>query len=62
MMLQLPIGVAVYIVTQTLQGWSYWTMGVLLLVASTGISLQILQQKTALWNSLKRKLRGGCDE
>ncbi len=62
MMLQIPIGIAVYIVTQTLQGWSYWTMGGLLLVASTGISLQILQQKTALWNSLKRKFKGGSDE
>ena len=62
MMLQIPIGIAVYIVTQTLHGWSYWTMGGLLLVASTGISLQILQQKTALWNSLKRKFKGGSDE
>ena len=62
MMLQIPIGIAVYIVTQPLQVWSYWTMGALLLVASTGISLQILQQKTALWNSLKRKFKGGSDE
>jgi len=62
MMMQLPIGIAVYIVTQTLHGWTYWAMGVLLFVASAGISLQILQQKTALWNSLKRKLKGGHDE
>ena len=53
---QMMIGVAAFVVSLACDGWGYWIAEAALAVASTAYSLNILRQKTHLWESLKRKL------
>ena len=54
--IQLPLGIAVYIVTLIESPLIYWSLGLLLCFVSGVVSLQILHQKTGLWNALKAKV------
>ncbi len=54
---QLPIGVATYAISQLTSGILYWTVCIMLSVASLAVSLLILNRKTALLSSLRSKLR-----
>ncbi|MCD8296028.1 MAG: oligosaccharide flippase family protein, partial [Prevotella sp.] len=53
---QYPIGVIALFVTLSLNSWIYWLSGVVLIIASTAISLNILYHKTEIWNELKKKI------
>lgn len=56
-LLQLPFGIAAYLLTFVHSAWVYWIGGILLGIASSILSLLILRRKTTLWESLKLKLR-----
>ncbi|MCR4602717.1 MAG: oligosaccharide flippase family protein [Prevotella sp.] len=55
--LQLPLGIAVYVLTLCSSGILYWLLGGLCCMASLFISLYILHKKSSLWNALKNKFR-----
>jgi len=55
--LQLPLGVAVYLVTLTQSGFFYWLLCGILCFVSIAISFTVLRQKTSLWDALVRKLK-----
>ena len=58
--IQTPLGIAAYLLTFIDQPFLYWSLGIMLCLASTAISLYILHQKTSLWTALKKKLfKGG---
>ena len=57
MLLQLPLGVAAYLVTLITQPALYLSLGFIVAAASLAISLNILRKKTRLWESLKNKIR-----
>ncbi len=54
---QIGIGLLVFLVTLTAEGFLYWGMGFLLVVLSSALSLHILRRKTHLWNALMRRFR-----
>ncbi len=56
---QMFIGILAYVISLTLEGWTYWITEAALVVTSTAYSLFILRSKTRLWASLKRKLHLG---
>lgn len=56
-LIQLPLGVAVYILTLLENTLLYWTLGSLLCFVSMAISVYILHQKTTLWNALVGRLK-----
>ena len=53
--IQLPLGIAAYIITFIDNQLIYWLLGILLCFVSLAASVHILQQKTSLWNTLKQK-------
>ena len=53
----LPLGFLAYACTILLDGIAYWTVELLVVLASCLYSLQILRAKTHLWQALKKKLR-----
>jgi hypothetical protein len=53
--IQLPLGIAAYIITFVDNQLIYWLLGILLCFVSLAASVHILQQKTSLWNTLKQK-------
>lgn len=53
---QIPIGLATYLLTLTTHGITYWLGGLLLTVLSAAISLRILHAKTHLWEKLKNRI------
>lgn len=53
-LIQLPLGVAAYLVAEWLEGWTYWAVGGILALTSMGVTLRILHSKTRLWASLKK--------
>lgn len=55
--LQLPLGIAVYLVTFVDNPFIYWGTELLLCSLSMFISLYILHRKTSLWDALGRKVR-----
>lgn len=55
--IQIPIGLATYVLTFTTHSVAYWVGGLLLAALSAVISLRILHAKTHLWQRLKRKIR-----
>ena len=55
----LVLGLLVFLVTLSTEGIAYWLLGTLLVVSSCLFSLQILRQKTHLWQALTRRLRKG---
>jgi O-antigen/teichoic acid export membrane protein len=57
MALQLPIGLTAYLLTFTSSQWLYWSVGVLLVVLSTLVSLYLLRGKLPVIGRLWLKLR-----
>ncbi len=55
---QLLFGVTAYAVTCLAEDWTYWIIETALAIASTAYSVNILRQKTRLWESRQRKLVG----
>lgn len=55
--IQLPLGVAVYLLTQLNNPVLYWVLGLLLCLVSLSQSLYILYQKASLWAALGVKLK-----
>lgn len=55
--IQLPLGVAVYIVSLIDSPLIYWSLGPLLCMVSLLISVHILHQKTSLWSALITKFK-----
>ena len=56
--IQLPLAMAGFFVTRCLGGVSYWVLGVVLVLVSLAISVEILRRKTSLWKKLKQNLAG----
>lgn len=56
-LLQLPIGIIAYCVTFIGIDWLYWSIGLILFLISTALSLHILRSKTHLWASILDKIR-----
>ena len=54
---QLAFGLCAFVLTLTLSGWSYWLAGIIVTLFSGLYSLQILRQKTHLWQALMRRFR-----
>ena len=52
---QTGIGLLLFVVTLTAEGFLYWGTGLLLVVLSLSLSLHILRRKTHLWNKLRQK-------
>lgn len=57
-LMQIPIGLAAYGVTFMAGGWLYWLLGILLTMASTAVSVSILQRKASLRDKLVNKITG----
>lgn len=55
--MQLPFGIAAYLLTFVGNPFVYWSLGLLLCLASLAISLYILHQKTSLWSALVGKFK-----
>lgn len=55
--IQLPLGLAAYIVTFIEHPLIYWTLGCLLCFVSLAVSVHVLHQKTALWSAMVGKLK-----
>jgi hypothetical protein len=52
---QMTFGVLAFVVSLASDGWIYWITEAALAIASTAYSLNILRQKTHLWEALKQK-------
>ena len=55
--IQTPLGIGAYLLTFVSQPLIYWSLGIMLCLASTAISLYILHQKTSLWTALTSKMK-----
>ncbi len=53
---QYPIGVISLFIVFSFNGWLYWSLGAILIIASATTSILILYRKTEIWNSLKQKI------
>lgn len=49
------IGITAFLITFIENKYAYWAIGTVLVLISSGISLNILRRKTGLWNILKSK-------
>ena len=56
-LIQLPLGIAIYGITHIDSPWLYWVLGLLLCFVSLAISIHILHQKTSLWTALVKKAK-----
>lgn len=56
-LMHLPLLAGAYLATSLEVNWMYWVAGMLLVVLSLCISLQVLHTKARLWDSLKKKWR-----
>lgn len=56
-LIQIPLGIAAFLVAMTLHGIVCWGVGLLLAIVSLAISVQILRSKSNLWQALVRKIR-----
>lgn len=56
--IELPLAIAGFFVTRCLGGVSYWVLGVVLVLVSLAVSVEILRRKTSLWKKLKQNLAG----
>jgi hypothetical protein len=54
--IQVPLGIVVYIATWLDNAWLSWGIGILLAFVSLVVSINIVHQKTGLWNALKEKV------
>jgi O-antigen/teichoic acid export membrane protein len=55
--IQLPLGLAVYMLSLSHSPVFYWVLGCMLCFVSFGVSFYILRQKSSLWNALMKKLK-----
>lgn len=53
--IQMPLGVAAYVVTFVGHPFLYWTLGLLLCFVSLAVSVHVLHQKTAFWDEIRSK-------
>lgn len=56
-MIQVPLGLCAYVMSQVLEGFFYWATGGLFVVASLAVSIQILHSKSHLWESLTKRVK-----
>jgi O-antigen/teichoic acid export membrane protein len=56
--MQIPLGLAIYLVTLTESPLTYWGLNSILCFVSIAISISILRQKTSLWDALVKKFKG----
>jgi O-antigen/teichoic acid export membrane protein len=56
MAIQVPLGIAVYFTTWLDKAWLAWGIGILLAFVSMAVSVNIVHQKTGLWNALKSRI------
>ena len=54
--LQIGIGLLLFLVTLLTEGFLYWGTGLLLVILSLCLSLHVLRQKTHLWEKLRQKI------
>jgi O-antigen/teichoic acid export membrane protein len=54
--IQLPLGIAVYISTWLDNAWVSWGIGIILAFVSMAVSVNIVHQKTGLWNAFKTRI------
>ncbi len=54
--IQVPLGLAVYITTWLDNVWVAWGIGIILAFVSMAVSINIVHQKTGLWNALKTRI------
>lgn len=54
-LLQMPLGLAAWLVTFVGERWLYLLLGVCIVLTSLAISLYVIYKKTSLWNRLKTK-------
>ena len=54
--LHLSVSLFAFYITTTYSGWVYWLFGIALSMASLGVSIFILKQKSHLWDKLKAKI------
>ncbi len=57
LLLQYPIGIVSLCVILLSSGWIYWTIGLVLIILSTWISLRVLYRKTQLLDALRSKFK-----
>ncbi len=55
--IQTPLGLGAYLLTYVEQPFIYWSLGIMLCLASSAISLYILHQKTSLWTKMTEKIK-----
>lgn len=55
-LIQIPLGITGYLITLIVSGVFYWLIGILLIIVSLAVTLQIFRSKTHLWESMRRKL------
>lgn len=55
--IQMTIGFAAYVISLLTEGWLYWIIEAALTIVSTAYSIQVLRQKTHLWERLKQRVR-----
>lgn len=56
--IHVPIGLCTYLMSLSIHGFLYWLLGILLIVASFAVTIQILHSKSHLWESLMAKVTG----
>jgi len=54
--IQVPLGLVVYITTWLDNMWLSWGIGIILAFVSMAVSINIVHQKTGLWNALKSRI------
>lgn len=55
--IQLPLGMAAYVVTLVDNPVIYWTLGAIICFVSLAISVYVLHQKTSLWSALIKRFK-----
>ena len=55
--IHVPIGFCTYLMSLSIHGFWYWLLGILLIIASFVVSIQILHSKSHLWESLMAKVK-----
>ena len=55
--MMLPLVLLAYATTYVRNPWIYWPAGIVIFIACTILSVNILQKKTGVWDKLKAKLR-----
>ncbi len=57
LLIQYPIGIISLVIVTLIQGWTYWVLGIVLILLSFLVSLRILYRKTRLWEAIKSKFK-----